>query len=373
VVQPGSNIHPTSGSPVPNVVAKPILAHVAEGSVLDEAEARGLVPFVIGGRRRFATCGGVAWFNGHHLAVVNLYGGHLRVYRFHDNDGRPRLELMHEMRDGLSFPEDVAAAPNGSLLAIAHSMSDAHGISLHRIEAGSLRPEPAIAMVRLGPAFHGMGFTPDSRHLAFTELSGAGHIEVIQVETGECACRLDNDQALLKPKGVSFSRDGCFAAIAFAPPAVPFAEDTPCEEVMGGLMTVHRFDAQRGSLEREPVATWRSTGGLLGAVESCTVLSAPSGHPFRILTVDQAGDAVLAFDFDPRRSVLSYAGVFAPGMSFPHGIDASADGRFVAVANYGDDTLRILSLGQGGGLDAPALPRGLPSAVENALIDRVEA
>jgi hypothetical protein len=30
--------------------------------------------------------------------------------------------------------------------------------------------------------------------------------------------------------------------------------------------------------------------------------------------------------------------------SFPHGIDASADGRFVAITNYGDDTLRIMRL-----------------------------
>src|SRR5262249_38741606 len=150
------------------------------------------------------------------------------------------------------------------------------------------------------------------------------------------------DYAPLKPKAVAFSRDGCFAAVAFAPPAVPLAPDATCEDSrvadVGGAVAIHRFDAQRGSLEREPVAIWRITGGPIGALESCTILPSPSGHPFRILTVDQAGDAVLAFDFDPRQSTLTYAGVFAAGMSFPHGIDASADGRFVAVANYGDDT-----------------------------------
>lgn len=370
LLQQAANIQTDSGSLSPHVIATPLLTHVAERSVLPEAEARGLTPFVVGGRKRIATCGGVAWFNGHHLAVVNLYGGHLRIYRLHEDDGDAHLELMHEMSKGLSFPEDVAAAPNGSLLAIAHSLSDTHGISLHPIEARSLEPRPAITMLRKGPAFHGMGFTPDSRHLAFTDLIGTGYIEVLRVDSGECTCHIDNIHHPLKPKSVAFSRDGRFAAVAFAPPALALGHESPAVD---GVMTVHRFDAERGIIERDAVATWRSTGGLMGAVESSTILPSAQGEPFRILSVDQASDAVLAFDFDPHGLTLSYAGVFAPEMSFPHGVDVSADGRLLAVANYGDDTVRVLSLSQSGSDNAPALPWGISSTLDDALVDRIKA
>ncbi|HEY1473330.1 MAG TPA: hypothetical protein VGF53_04535 [Pseudolabrys sp.] len=323
-----------------NATAETVLTHVSERSVLNEIAARGLVPFALAGRKRFATCSGVAWFHGCHVAVVNLYGGHLRVYRFDCGaDGvQPRLELLHEMSAGLSFPENVAASPDGSVLAITHSMSDAHGISLHSIEPGSLAPQPTTAMLRIGRAFHGLNFTPDSRHLAFTEIGTPGYIEVARIDSGACTCRLDNTYDLFKPKSAAFLHDGSFVAVAFSPGLRSDGVTT----IAGGLLTVHRFDAERGIIEPEAVAELGGADGSLGALESCTILPAPPGGPFRILAADQAADIVLAIDFDPQQARLSFAGVFAAGMSFPHGVDVSADGRFVAVANYGDDTLRIV-------------------------------
>jgi hypothetical protein len=67
----------------PDRMAEIVLAHVSERSVLGAAETRGLVPFRLGDRQRYATCSGVAWFGRYRLAVVNLYGGRLRLYRFH--------------------------------------------------------------------------------------------------------------------------------------------------------------------------------------------------------------------------------------------------------------------------------------------------
>jgi hypothetical protein len=46
-------------------------------------------------------------------------------------------------------------------------------------------------------------------------------------------------------------------------------------------------------------------------------------------------------EFDAQRQTLVAAGIFADGLSFPHDVDVSADGRFAAIANYGDDSLRI--------------------------------
>ena len=47
------------------------------------------------------------------------------------------------MTEGLSYPEDVAVSPDGTLLAVTHSMSDDLGVSLHPIDAVSLAPGPA--------------------------------------------------------------------------------------------------------------------------------------------------------------------------------------------------------------------------------------
>jgi hypothetical protein len=97
-----------------------VLSHVTERSILQAPNIAEFIPFAVAGRARRATCSGVAWFKGYHLAVVNLYGGHLRVYRFHPGDrdaASARLELLHEISDGIESPEDVAVSPDGKLLA----------------------------------------------------------------------------------------------------------------------------------------------------------------------------------------------------------------------------------------------------------------
>jgi 6-phosphogluconolactonase (cycloisomerase 2 family) len=308
-------------------LAETVVAHVSEQSVLNDIEARALVPYVVAGRKRFATCSGVAWFHGHHLAVVNLYGGHLRVYRFEPegDEGQPRLTMVNQMSEGLSYPEMVAASSDGSLLAVVHSMSTTHGISLHPVDPISLAPRPARKMFRVGQAFHGLTFSPDARYLAFTEVGNPGYVEIARTDSGAS-------------KGIAFSPDGTFVVVAMAPNVL--LEGAPTAS--GSLLAVHRFDARQGILASHPVTELRCTAAEVTVVESCTILPAVPGRPWRILAVDQAADRVSAFDFDAGHGRLVFAGLFASGMSFPHGIDISADGRYAAVANYGDDTLRIM-------------------------------
>jgi hypothetical protein len=129
-----------------------VLSHAMERSILHAPNVADFAPYAVGGRMRRATCSGVAWFRGYHLAVVNLYGGHLRVYRFdpYGVASPSRLELLHELSDGIEFPEDVAVSPDGSLLAVTHSLSQEFGVSLFRMDATSLAPIPACEKLRLG-------------------------------------------------------------------------------------------------------------------------------------------------------------------------------------------------------------------------------
>lgn len=320
-----------------------VLRHLSERSVLHNPAKARLTPFTVAGRKRYATCSGVAWFNRYYLAVVNLYGGHLRVYRFHpghDFDGEAaRLELLHEMSEGIAYPEDVAVSPNGSLLAVTHSMSRDFGVSLHRIDPISLAPGPAIETVCRGIGFHGLNFSPDSRYLAFTQIATPGYVEVVEVTSTPArrTCLLENPHAPLKPKSVAFSPDGRFAAIASTLNATQDRNDRrPI-----GMLAIHRFDAEQGVISGNAVAALRSRDITLSTVEMTVFLPTIPGEPYRILATNQGSDVVAVFAFDPEGPTLVFTGIFLSGLSFPHGLDASADGKFVAATNYGDDTMWI--------------------------------
>ena len=83
-------------------------------------------------------------------------------------------------------------------------------------------------------------------------------------------------------------------------------------------------------------------------VDMCGILPRAAGAPCRILVADQGIDEIVAFDFDAENRTLAFAGRILAGLSFPHGVAASADGRFVAVTTYGDDSLRIFDMMRGG-------------------------
>jgi hypothetical protein len=182
-------------------------------------------------------------------------------------------------------------------------------------------------------------FSPDSRHLAFTDIGCPGHVEVVRMDFGpwERTCWLENRHAPLKPKSVAFSHDARFVAIARAPNASQ-------EEVQGtsdGMLSVHRFDAPTGVIAGDALAELRGAGVRLLNPEMCTFLPGSPGDPYCILVTDQAADVATELEFDPAERTLAFTRVFVDGLSFPHGLDASADGRFVAITNYGDDTLRV--------------------------------
>ena len=68
---------------------------------------------------------------------------------------------------------------------------------------------------------------------------------------------------------------------------------------------------------------------------------ANSGDTYRILVTDQANDLIPAFSFDAANRTLRPDGVFAENLSFPHGVNARADGRYVAITTFGDDSVHI--------------------------------
>ena len=318
-----------------------LLSHALEGSILHAPDSQAAFPaFIVAGRKRQATCSDVAWFRGNHLATVNLYGRHLRIYRLHeDSDGAPtRLELLHEKGD-VAAPEGVAVSRGGTMLAVSHSMSDEFGVTLQAIGDNSLAPGPAeiLCKGRAGCAFHGVNFSPDGRHIAYTVVGRAPSIEVVQLDSRETTCRIGNLPPPLTPKSIAFSADGRFALVAHGLNAAP----TDLGNAHGGMLTVHRFDARAGSLEADPVAEYRAPKSALCFVDMSTFLPTKNGETYRILVADQGADLIPTFSFNAAGGTLVPDGVFAENLSFPHGIDARADGRYVAITTYGNDSLHI--------------------------------
>lgn len=325
----------------PSCSGRILLSHAVEGSIRHAPDSLTAFPaFVVAGRQRQATCSDAAWFHGNHLAVANMYGGHLRIYRLHeDSGGMPsRLELLREKR-GLPLPEGVTVSPDGSILAAAHSLSNEYGVSLHPIDSTSLAfgPTEALCPGREDCAFHAASFTPDGRHIAYTVIGRALSVEVVKLKDRAMSCRLERFPSSLAPKSITFSADGRFALIALS----FIAAEVATGKYGGGMLRIHRFDAEAGTIEADPVAEYRATGTDLGFLDMAIFLPVSSGNVYRILVTDQANDLIPAYSFDAVEGALRPVGVFADNLSFPHGIDASADGRYVAITTFGDDSVHI--------------------------------
>lgn len=110
------------------------------------------------------------------------------------------------------------------------------------------------------------------------------------------------------------------------------------------MVSVHRFDAAQGVMAAQPLAAFKGAGIALAAVDMCVFLRTGPGQPYRILVVDQGADALASFAFDAEQRTITSTGDFIARLSFPHGVDVSADGRFIAITNYGDDSVRIARL-----------------------------
>ncbi len=319
---------------------KPILVHRSEASVLDQTERQDLVPFVIGGRSRMATCSGLSWIDNNHLAVVNLFGCHLRVYSVEEQMDAPgvALKLLHEHTDAIFYPENVAISRSGGQVAITHSQSERHGVSVQSIHHSDLKPGK-VDMLRRGTGFHGADFSPDGHYLMITNVGEPGYVEVVKTAGGECVCRFDNRLAPLKPKDARFVGDTNLVVIAYGPNARRDAS-----EIAGGMLCLHVCDLASGTVDPEPVSVWHDSNKITIALESCAVCRTPGSDRFMLLCADQGTDSLYSFSLDPASHAIEFQDTFSTDLSFPHSVAVDPDGRLAAVANYGDDTIRIFKV-----------------------------
>ncbi len=314
---------------------RPILVHRSEDSVLDRPGSESIPRKMAGGRPRLATCTGTCWIDDRHLVVANFHGQHVRVYRYRE-DG---LELLHHQDHSFAPPEDVAVSPDGRLMAVTHTMPGEDMVSLHQLEPESLKPGPILAKFGRGCCPHGLTFSADSRFVLVTEIM-TGSVLVYRLD-GARVRRVQTFRPPLAPrvpKSVAVTADGRYVAVAHSAEVA-----LGREQLTGARLAIHRFDAQSGRIEEAALAVQEGYAQGLAGLESCTFVRREADGSYLFSACDQATDLLAFFRFQeaPPRLDRVFA---ASGVSFPHGVGAHPQGELLAVACYGDDTLRIFQV-----------------------------
>ncbi len=292
------------------------------------------VPFLGG---RFATCGDVQWFHNDYMATINLGGNSINTYKF-DTKINPFQVIINKNEEYLCWPEKISFSRDENFAAISNYKNGAINIYSIDLNTHLINPIPVHILMH-NPGIHGVRFSPKNDYLAFTVISKSGSIHVYKLVTHnlndvslvECF-NMENKHFPLKPKSLSFASDEKMMAIIY------------CPNIGSGLSTIvdiHAFDNNTGEIGSDKIFTYNF---LNIAAEDIIFLKNDS----YIALSDQIGHKIVACSFNKENGVLAKPFVLLQNpeaqISFPHGIGASQDGKYLAVSNYGDDKFTIYAM-----------------------------
>lgn len=321
---------------------RPTLVHETPDSIL--ADPSGYQPWYADGRKRYATCSGVAWFHGDHLACVNLLGRTIHVHRF--DAALRKLVRVQSIVDPpmLKKPENLCFPPDGSFVALT-DMALASCL-LFRVDRESHRIEQGHHLALGNPddrTAHGVGVSRCGGFVAHTTVDRPGVVRVHRVEVGPDGIEarpfqtLVNEHYPLVPKGIDFARDGRRVAICFGPNV-----SRQKRSARVGRLEIREFDPHRG-IAPEPLAVAGPSLGVGAAEDVRFVLD----DRFVLLT-HQGEDRVILLEVDPGTSRIGASSQTLRNpearLSFPHGVGVSPDDRWVAITNYGNDSLALYAV-----------------------------
>ncbi|MFB9324533.1 WD40 repeat domain-containing protein [Paenibacillus aurantiacus] len=334
---------------LPHVSQVPIAVHYTPDSILQFSEPP-MPHLTVVDRQRYGTCTDVKWLHqSHTLATLNMATETIHTYVFdsHSHTLSPIQTLGNEQGMELHWPEKFAFANNGKYMAVANSKIGKCAIQLYRMEpTGWIHPGPVQTIEHEGSVFHDVQFSPDSRFMVSTTMDAGGHIRFYSLEEGpggELNITLtQTTQSLylpLKPKAIAFSGDGALIAICFGPNAGTLNPQS------FGVMAIHTFDGVTGTMSEQPVHELYGRPEL--SVPDSVTFSHDAGSSMLIIP-SQSNDTIVFYAFDKSTcqidpNFFSFTNPNAQ-LSFPHGVSLSADDRYLAVSNYGDDKITIYAL-----------------------------
>lgn len=330
---------------MPANFAAPIATQATPGSLLTKPRPANAVPFFVGGRPRLATCGGVAWFHDRYLATINLLGNAVHTYVL--DPARRALTLVQTLVDppGLVLPENLAFSPDGDLLAITNSIDGAVNLFAVAAESHAIAPAPAVTIgAEDGVNPHGVSFSPCGHFLLYSTVESPGSLRcfrLVRRPRGGLEAMplqvLPNRFAPLKPKGVAFAPDGRHVVVSYGPNVEKHAHSAG-----PGFVASFAFDPRTGCSPGPIFVRMQGLG--LDCVEDVSVYPDAT----HIVVNDQAGDRAAVITFDAATGAIGEVAAMLTNpearLSFPHGNAVSADGRYLAIANYGTDTFNVYAL-----------------------------
>jgi 6-phosphogluconolactonase (cycloisomerase 2 family) len=139
----------------------------------------------------------------------------------------------------------------------------------------------------------------------------------------------------LKPTGVTFAPNGTFVAVCYAVTAGSRSRHQ-------GSLEVYRFTPEKG-IAFPAVSSGRWGLGLGAPDDVCYF-----GDGAHLALANQAEDSVAIVGADEATGALGRCEILlrdaGTALNFPHGCHVSPDSRYLAVANYGSDTVTVYSV-----------------------------
>ncbi|MBI5273923.1 MAG: beta-propeller fold lactonase family protein [Chlamydiales bacterium] len=302
--------------------------------------------FYVGSQQRFSTCSGVAWApDQEYLATVNFEAGAICLYKF--NQKTSQCSLFQVVYGGkaatLYSGENLSFSPDGALLAV--SVNHSRAINIYKVNSKThhIDTNPTTVIISKNPNVHGVRFSNQTNYLALTTVRGDSAVALYKRKKRNNKTEFDfiselkSEFAPLKAKSIDFTKDDNYAAVIYA------VNVTKTPSSPDGLIAIYKFDRERGILGPEPTFIYHNPEEFNGGEDirfykddSCIFVSDHVHHKIRVYAFDKEngtiGEKVFEIENPDAR------------LSFPHGIGLSPDGKYIGVANYGNDNFSIYKI-----------------------------
>ncbi len=296
-------------------------------------------PLLFGKRWRYGTCTGVAWFHDTYLATLNLYGEKINTYKF-DEETKTFNSVQQVQNQSLDYPEQMNVSPDGIVLVISNVKKEPSIINFYTIDLQThhINPTPFLTIPARG-LVHNLRFSPDGRYFLYSSFDDEKSLCIYKVVRDSETIQLVHINTyasgftLLKTKAVNFTQDSNYIVRGYAL-SLKESQKRPLES----LLVVHRFysDGSIGELVSSAKGNWALEDMVLAQNDSAIIIS------------DQANDSLYQYSFNPITGQIGDGQPIAQTpegqLSFPHGLGISQNGRYLAVTNYGNDSVNIYEL-----------------------------
>jgi len=232
----------------------------------------------------------------------------------------------------------MAISPDETLLALTDALKPA--IHFYTITSDHhVSKRPILSLPQKG-LVHNVRFSPNGNHCACLcydthralLIYAIDHTRTDNLKLRKTFC--ESNYSKLRLKAIYFTKNGHFAILAYALSIVDSTR-MPHES----RLVVRPFDQAQGTLG-DVICT---VPGTFSIEDLCL-----SRDEMRLFATDQAHDQLLIYPFNPDTGTISphYVAHSNPDaqLSFPHGLNITRDGNYLAVTSYGDDSCNIYAL-----------------------------